>query len=169
MPEETQNFELMEPVSPEALVPDLGLWPWFAGAGVLALLIVVALVVFRKRKTAGPDIQAIRKAAFAEATAAFENIHPENARESAVLSSLVLRKYLSAAADDPALFETHEEFVARRDSLLTLTPEARATAEEGFTRLAALKYAPEIPAAEPARVVADSRALLETLHHGFAA
>jgi hypothetical protein len=67
------------------------------------------------------------------------------------------------------LFETHEEFVSRHDALLALTPEARAATETGFTRLAALKYAPEIPDAVPAEVVAESRALLETLHHGFAA
>lgn len=86
-----------------------------------------------------------------------------------MVSSLILRKYLSAAANDPALFETHEEFISRHDSLQALKPEARAAAEAGFTRLASLKYAPEIQEDAPAQVIADSRALLETLHQGFAA
>ena len=165
----TEGLELLEPASPEALVPDYGLWPWLAAA-LLVILLGIALWLFlRKRKPAGADLTAKRKAALAEARNALENLAPGTCREAAVMSSLILRKYLSAAAGDPALFETHEEFISRRDSLHALTPAARAAAEEGFTRLAALKYAPQIPDAEPRQVVADSRGLLTTLDRGFAA
>jgi len=41
-----------------------------------------------------------------------------------VLASLILREYLSSAAGDPALFETHEEFISRHDALQSLTPDA---------------------------------------------
>ena len=65
------------------------------------------------------------------------------------------------------MFETHEEFISRHDSLQALTAEARAAAEAAFTRLASLKYAEEIPDDDPAEVIADARKLLETLHQGF--
>lgn len=168
MSETNTGFKLMEPASPEALVPDYGLWPWFLAAGI-AILIGIAVMAYVKRRKVAGDPHAARNAAFAEATAALAGVIPDSARTAAVQSSLILRKYLSTAANDPALFETHEEFVSRHDALQALTADARAATETGFTRLAALKYAPEIPDAAPADVIADSRALLETLHHGFAA
>ena len=82
-------------------------------------------------------------------------------------TSLILRRYLSLAAEDPALFETHEEFIARNDALLSLSDAARAACATGFARLAACKYAPEVPAMAPATVVAEAHELLETLHRGF--
>jgi hypothetical protein len=111
----------------------------------------------------------MRKAAYAQAAAALEEIEAVPARDAAVRSSLILRKYLSAAAGDPALFETHQETISRHDALKGFSEEARATTGRGFARLAALKYAAEIPDAEASEVVAESRALLETLHHGFRA
>ncbi len=157
----------MEPASPEALMPEHGLWPWFLVAA--AVMVAVALLTHFTRRRKPFDSHAVRDAAFVEASTALAATTTDNARDAAVQSSLILRKYLASAAGDPALFETHEEFVSRHDALLALTPEARAATETGFTRLAALKYAPEIPDAVPAEVVAESRALLETLHHGFAA
>jgi hypothetical protein len=35
--------------------------------------------------------------------------------------------------------------------------------------MAAMKYAPEMPAAVAEDVIAEARVLLETLHHGFVA
>jgi hypothetical protein len=162
-------LELLEPPAPESLVPHHGLWPWLAAAALVVLAAIVLTIVLRKRKPAAADAGAMRAAAFAKAAAAFSGMAADSPREAAVLASLILREYLATAAGDPALFETHEEFIARRDSLQSLTPDARAAAETGFSRLAALKYAPETPAAESSQIVADSRALLETLHHGFAA
>jgi hypothetical protein len=168
MAAETTSFELKEPAPPDALVPSIGLWPWWVGGTLLVLLAILLLVVFRKRAVP-PDPAAARNAAFREAMAALAGASAPSAREAAVQGSLILRRYLSAAAADPALFETHEEFVARRDSLNALTEAAREAAAGGFSRLAALKYAPEIPDADPAGVLADSTRLLETLHGGFAA
>jgi hypothetical protein len=162
------QLELMEPASPEALVPTYELWPWLTAAAIVLILILILLwLLLKKRKPASTNLLALRYAAFNEAKTALENITPTNCRETAVLTSLILRKYLSTAANDPALFETHEEFISRQDSLQALTPETRSAVETGFTRLASLKYAPEIPSADPADVIADARKLLETLHQGF--
>ena len=165
----TAGLELMEPASPEALMPDSGLWFWLAIASMVVLAGILLLIYLRRRKPFAVNSGRIRKAAFAEALAALANTRTEDARDAAVQTSLILRKYLLAVAEDPALYETHEEFVLRGDALHALTPEARAAAEAGFTRLAAMKYAPGMPAAAAADVIAESRDLLETLHHGVAA
>jgi hypothetical protein len=106
--------------------------------------------------------------AFREADAGLAALAAPTARGAAVQVSLILRTYLSLAAHDPALFETHEEFIARSDSLKVLTAAAQTACREGFARLAALKYAPELPAADPAAVAVEARHLLTTLHRGFA-
>jgi hypothetical protein len=170
MNENTTGLELQDAASPEALLPDHGLWPTWATFVLLALVIAVALyLAFRKRKAVPEDPRRIREDAFRAAQAALSTIRIDDPRDAAVQCSLVLRKYLSIAAADPALFETHEEFIARRDALQALTDAARSAAESGFGRLAALKYGPEIPGTPAADVVAESRALLESLHHGFTA
>ncbi|MEO5716173.1 MAG: hypothetical protein ABIT37_22020 [Luteolibacter sp.] len=170
MKEKTSSFELLEPTRPEALVPDSWVEPWmmFTAAGLLVVFAAVFLIL-RKKKATAVDPLAARKAAYQEAGTALEKMKALQARDAAVQSSLILRKYLALAANDPALFETHEEFVSRHDSLKALNEDARRKSETGFTRLAALKYAAEIPDLKPSEVVNESRELLETLHHGFAA
>lgn len=165
----TTGIEWMEPASPEALLPDSGLWPWLAAAAIAVLVVSVVMIVLKKKKPSVTSHRALRNAAFAEAIAALAKTTTTDVRDAAVQSSLILRNYLSIATGDPALFETHEEFVARHDTLSALTTAARTAADDGFSRLAALKYAPGTPPAAPAEVIAESRALLETLHHGFAA
>lgn len=167
MNEKSGTFELMEPPSPEALVPDSWMEPWMIAVAVL-LVALLALLLLRKKKPAPFDPLAIRRAAYTEAAAALATIGAAvPAREAAVQGSLILRKYLSVAAADPALFETHEETLSRHDALNGFSEAARQAAERGFSRLAALKYAQQLPDVATVNVTADSRALLETLHHGF--
>jgi len=166
---EPKTLELLEPPSPETLLPDSSWWLWLVPAAIGVLLGIGVLIYLRKRKPVAAGIDKRREVAFAEAVAGISAVVADDVREAVVLCSLILRKYLSVAADDPALYETHEEFVSRHDSLLALTAEARAATEAGFSRLAAMKYAPEVPAVAAAEVIADARSLLETLHHGFAA
>lgn len=169
MNEKSGSFELLEPSPPEALVPDTWLESWMIAVAIVLVLVVLAFLICKKKRSAPLDPLAIRQAAHAEAVAALENITAGTARDAAIRSSLILRKYLSAAAGDPALFETHEETISRHDALKDFSEEARAAAGRGFTRLASLKYAAEVPDAAASEVAAGSRALLETLHHGFRA
>lgn len=168
MSETSRGLELNEPVSPEALIPDIGLWPWFAAAALLLVLLIAVMLLLKLRRTKG-DPLAARNAAFAEARSALETARPANPRDAAVQVSLILRRYLSIAAGDPALYETHEEFISRHDALAALTPETRAAAEAAFSQLAANKYAPEAPASDPADIIGQARVLLDNLHRGFAA
>ncbi len=163
------NFELLEPPSPDALIPDSPVETWMIVVAALVVLAIIALVVFRKKKAAVVDPLAIRITAYNEAKNALRNLHASGTRDAAVQCSLIVRKYLSTAAADPALFETHEETLARHGVLAGFTETARSAASAGFSRLAALKYAADVPDVATEEVIGKSTELLETLHGGFSA
>ena len=167
MAEENVSFELKEPAAPEQLLPRDLTGPLWLGIGLLVGVVAAFLLVRRLRRPAAGSAQSVRDLAFREALAGLAKLVAPTARGAAVQTSLILRTYLSLAARDPALFETHEEFIARSDSLKVLTEDAQTACRGGFARLAALKYAPEPPESDPAAVVAEARGLLETLHRGF--
>jgi hypothetical protein len=163
MQEKSSGLQLVEPPSPETLLPSHSLAWWWAAA-VLTTIALAALCVFIRRRRARHAAPDPRLAAYQEAATALADAAATDARDAAVRCSLILRRYLVTATGDPALFETHEEFVARHDSLASLTPDARTAVSDAFSRLAALKYSPHQPAADPAAILADARQLLETLH-----
>lgn len=162
------SFELREPTATEDLLPGDPA-PWIWGGMALAALALLTLLVRHFRKSRKPHPAAARNAAFRSALDQFAALNAPAARAAAVQSSLILRTYLSVAANDPALFETQEEFIARSDALTALTPSARDACHEGFSQLASLKYGPVSPTADASQVVKQARELLETLHRGFAA
>ena len=92
-----------------------------------------------------------------------------SARDAAVQSSLILRQYLAVAAGDPALFETHEEYLSRHQALQAFSEDARSAAGLGFSRLAAIKYSAATPELSTGQVITGALALLEVLRHGFKA
>jgi len=167
MEEKAPNLQLQEPVSPESLLPATDFTLLWIGLGLLVLLILIGLLVRMNKKPAAANPVARRRAAYLAAERSLEAVDEPNAREAAVRTSLVLRRFLSDATDDPSLFETHEEFISRQGALNQLTPSAREACAAGFARLAKLKYAPEIPSDEPAMVIAEARELLEILNGGF--
>ena len=169
MNETPAHFELMEPASPEALIPDAWLEPWMLALALLVAAILAALIIRHKRKPKPANPQALRDSAHATALAALAQSIPVHARDAAVQTSLILRGYLATVAADPALFETHEETISRHEAFNGFSQDANSAAKLGFSHLAALKYSPEIPDAEIASVIADARTLLETLHQGFKA
>ena len=169
MNEKSGNFELLEPLSPEALVPDSSVELWMIAVAVILTLVVLGFFLFRKKRQATLDPLAIRQAAYTEAALALAGIQSGQARETAIQSSLILRQFLSVAASDPALFETHEETISRHEAFKAFSEDARQTTAQGFTRLASLKYAAELSNVSATEVIAESRTLLETLHHGFQA
>jgi hypothetical protein len=167
--EEKLTFELRPPASPDALLSQNGPPLWLLIGGGLLLVAVIAVIVFWLRRKPAVDPSAIRREALRVADRALADAKPSGIREAATLASLVLRRYLATVAGDPALFETHEEFIARRDSLARLQDAARANIAEGFARLAALKYDRQPPTGDPAVVIDDARALLTTLDRALRA
>lgn len=171
MKEKAKTFELIEPTSPEVLIPHSPVEPWMiiVGSALLLIIVVLAIFYFRKKSKASTSQVAAREAAYAEATSALQAIGDVPAREAAVRASLIIRKYLSLAAGDPALFETHEEFLSRDKALSSFSDEAREATSSGFSTLAAMKYSAETPRTGTGEVVETSIRLLETLHQGFRA
>jgi len=168
MEAETSSLELKPPPSPDAYLPKPG-FPMLSailiGLGVLLLIVVV----MKWRKVAGkPSPTKLRRLAYESALRALNQAQAESGREAATVSSLVLRRYLATVSGDPALFETHEEFISRHDALTSLPEEARQAAVAGFDRLASLKYAKEPGREDAAPVIESSRSLLETLNRSFA-
>jgi hypothetical protein len=165
---ESNSFELMEPRSPESLVPDAWFEPWMVAVAAGALLILIGvLLLLNRRRPANVDPLAEREAAHAEAVTALAAIGGIPARDAAVQASLIVRKYLALAAGDPALYETQEETIARHHAFHAFSDEARAVAAAGFATLAGLKYTPGDAAIAADEVKAHARSLLEVLHHGF--
>ena len=169
MNDNADTLELRDVPIPEPLIPGYGLWVWWMAAGVVLIVAIMAWWLFRQLKRHAVDHVKIREQALKEAENAIAALKTNDPRDAAVQASLIVRKYLSLAARDPALFETHEEFIARHNSLAALGENARKAAGEGFAKLAALKYSPDQPSADASAVLTDTRQLLLTLHHGFAA
>lgn len=133
----------------------------------IVVLGLVALVIFLKKKRVAITPLSLRTVAHSEAAAALAQLGELAPREAAVQASLVLRKYLSTVAKDPALFETHEEYLVRHQALNKFSDEAREATRLGFARLAAMKYSPKSPDMDTPQVVSGSQYLLEILHHGM--
>ena len=174
-----ETLRMHEPPAPEALLP-ASPHPALWAAAALTILLLALLAWFATRpKTKAPNLAAERRAARDRAAAGLQALAqaapPPDARQAAVRASLELRRYLAVASGDPALFETHEEFITRQDSLACLDEAARAACSTGFARLAKLKYAPlETSAAgetlpTPTLLAEDCLSLLDTLHAGFRA
>ncbi|RYD34993.1 MAG: hypothetical protein EOP87_08165 [Verrucomicrobiaceae bacterium] len=167
MEEKAPNLQLQEPVLPESLVPAMDLtWLWIAIAAFV-LLTTVIILIGKRNKITRIDSLALRRAAYQAAVKSFGTATAADARDAAVQSSMILRRFLADAVGDPALFETHEEFITRRDSLEKLTPPAREAATATSATLARVKYAPEVPSDDPAVILAEGRQLLDVLNGGF--
>ena len=171
-----ETLRMHEAPPPEALLP-ASPHPALWAAAALAILLLALLAWFATRpKHKGPNLAAERRAARDRAAAGLQALAqaspPPDARQAAVRASLELRRYLAVASGDPALFETHEEFITRQDSLACLDETARSACSAAFARLAKLKYAPHEPASSqplptPAVLAEDCLSLLDTLHAGF--
>lgn len=163
--EETDNsFKLVESRDAINLVPrwEPQAWWYFAAAG--AILSLVLLVLFLMRKKVVTDPGRDKREAYAAAKAAFGKGAAADAREAAVTVSEILRRYLAGSLREPALFETHEEFISRHDALKDLPEDIRGSVAAFFAQLAGLKYAPVAQHADPAAIHAGGLQLLERIH-----
>lgn len=164
----SKKFQLMESSSVEALIPKAETpWLWITIGAVLLVALIIWLVRRHMKNANNPAN--IREAAFKDAIAALDAILHDDAHTAALEASMTLRKYLSITAEDPALFETHEEFVSRHDALQKIPQSTREETAAIFNRLVTLKYAPDTTNANAANIIDDSRQLLHSLHAALAA
>lgn len=160
------SLVLRDLVPAEPLLPDPSLpaWVWFALA--LATIVAVGALVFflrRAKKPVPEDPQRLRAEAYAAARKELDAPPLPGIQAAATRVSLVLRRYLATISRDPALFETHEEFIARHAALSGYPEEVRQATAEGFSHLARLKYGREANG-DPAALYSDAIQLLDRLH-----
>ncbi len=165
MEEKGNSLELVESRDAIELVPrwEPEAWWFFAASAVIAIAILAVLLMRRKKPSV--DLSKEKREAYAEAKAELVKIGGADLRETAIRVSVILRRYLSRSMNEPALFETHEEFVARHDGLKDLPDDVRSEVGGFFAKLAALKYAPDdIGSGDVQRINAGGAALLERIH-----
>ncbi|QTN34129.1 hypothetical protein HZ994_17995 [Akkermansiaceae bacterium] len=163
--EETRNsFELVESRDAIELVPrwEAQAWWFFAGGGLILAVVLTVVVLRRKKSVADPHRE--RREAYREAKEDFREAQGGGVRDAAIRVSVILRRYLARSLGEPSLYETHEEFISRHDALNSLPGDVRDEAAQFFGRLAALKYAPVPPDAEPAAIRDGGLELLERMH-----
>lgn len=109
-------------------------------AGIVVAIIIglVVLLIYRRRKKLPPPPGLLDNAL--AALGALEQDAPP-LRECSLRVSMILRTYLAGQTHDPALYETHEEFSRRMDSLATVPAACREQTRELLESLAEYKYA----------------------------
>lgn len=164
MEKDQNKFELVENRDAIDLVPTWELqWWWFAAAvAVIATIVLVVLLVRRKKIV--PDPARIEREAFERARKDLEKLEQEEV-EAPVQVSVILRRYLAESLGEPALFQTHEEFIGRHDALANFRDEVRTSIQEFFADLAAMKYAREgFETSQTDQLKNRSVELLERMH-----
>ncbi len=99
--------------------------------------LIVWLLLRRRRKLAPPP--SLLDNALVSLTALEEGT--PTLRECSLRVSMILRTYLAGQTHDPALYETHEEFSRRMDSLASVPAACREQTRELLEALAEYKYA----------------------------
>lgn len=117
------------------------LWlPLAWGCVLLTALVAVGVILWiRRSKRRAPQPPTPLEKALAALNTLEKSLPP--LRECGLQLSLILRHYLQGQAQDPALFETHEEFSQRLDSLSALPRECQYDMRYLLEQLADLKYA----------------------------
>lgn len=160
------DFRLMEPTLPEPSGP--GVASWIVGMLVLGVILVALIIWSRRRHSASHPLR-FKEAAYRDAITTLTQLSPADLRETAIQTSLIVRQFLAKVTNDPALYETHEEFITRQHSLQSLSPTTQAATKQLFDQLAEIKYAAEVPIRQASEIIADAKGLLATLHKEIAA
>ncbi|MBR5213019.1 MAG: hypothetical protein IKV92_02055 [Akkermansia sp.] len=132
--------ELEKGIPAEALESS-GISPWLLWGGSVGLILLIGLVVFliiRKKKTAPlpPSAEEIAM----QRLEALRTLQPD-LRACGLELSMILREYLAGKTEDPALYETHEEFSRRLDALSAIPRECQYATRMLLEKFVELKYA----------------------------
>lgn len=143
MADSKTKFELAESHDAMDLVPnwELEWWHIVLSGSVLILVIILGYLFLRKSKIQNPN-QA-KLLAYQDALSGLEKLDTSIGKENVIIVSLVLRQYLAKAMNEPALYETHEEFIGRHDAIKGLSEDLKLEITNYFSKLAAIKYGPD--------------------------
>lgn len=164
---EPTQYQLIDPESPEPMLPEFDWVSWLPWLGILLLLVALVALIIRKLTRPKPIPVNRAAEAYEKAVQSLSQCSPASAHQAAIDASLILRRYLADAIQDPALFETHEEFIARYHALSSLEEGTLQQLADTFTQLAALKYRLRDSDAEAASIIDQSRSLLKTINREF--
>ena len=159
------SFEIAESRDAINLVPtwDPQLWWDFAAVAVFAAIVLLVVLLLRRKPVV--DTSKEKREAYLEAKVALSGDAVTEPRESAIRVSMILRRYLARSMNEPALFETHEEFIARHDGLKDLPDDVKSEVGNFFSILAATKYAPDdIVSVDANSSQTEGAAILERIH-----
>lgn len=153
---------LDDPVTPEGYLSPEGLgsleWTLIIAGIILLAGLISWWIVMRKKPTTPPPTAAEK--ALAEVDE-LETYKP-SLKECALKLSLILRRYISGNTADPALYETHQEFNLRADSLSALPETLQNYTRQLLDYMAALKYEANTPQDEAIaqQIINDTKKLI---------
>lgn len=151
--------ELHDIADPAPYLPgiEVPLWFWIALATVLLAATSCLLFVILRRKPppAPPDLSFYGQSRHTLERLR-ESLGGRSLAEVATDASLIMRHYLEVTMQEPALYETHEEFLLRPDALEELPAGARQRLAPLLDQLARAKYTPSPHDEEAAHELVDS-------------
>lgn len=141
---ELPGDELHDIPDPVPLLPsdNMPWWMWTIIAIAVGGIVGLVLYRFLRRDALARADASVHFNEAHQALEALKHITELTLAEIATESSLILRHYLAAIAGEPALYETHEEFLLREDSLKNLPYGAQQRLAPVLDELAAAKYGP---------------------------
>jgi len=121
--------------------PPLWQSPWFWLLVITGILLMgFVLRKLTRQKTSQKKRQQLLDTATEALSALKAEIDSLQPQTSAVRISLIMRQYLEAAFDDPALFETDEELTLRPHALSQMQHNCRTAVIDHLHKLTQLKY-----------------------------
>ena len=124
--------------------------PWYLWA-IAALVLVAGIILItfllrgRAKPTTSADIEEMYGTSRKFLEGLLDKINDLPLSHIASDASFAVRGYLAACLSEPALFETHEEFLLREDALEQLPAGSRDRLNPLLEELATLKYSPSTP------------------------
>jgi hypothetical protein len=141
--------------------PSTPWWVWAIVVAMGAFIIIGTILWFRKNRAVKlkythldkvlKELQQLRK----------ETAHPPHV--IALRLSLIIRHYLATTFEDPALFETDEEFSLRESALKSLPTDSRLQITDYLHTLSQIKYAPRHTEINTSHLIDNAKTLITRL------
>ncbi len=141
-------------------------------AGLLLLLLMLAALYLTRKKSKEAPAPSAQEIAMAALQALAEDSKRLSSRpQLSIALSLILREYITHETQDPALFETHQEFSQRFDALSHLAIKSKRATHLLLEKLADYKYAGEyaLSLEESHQAIEETRALITRIEEERAA
>lgn len=135
-----KSIPVLEDGPPAEALEPTGISAWLLWGGIIGVLLAVTLAAYfiqraKRNRPQGPTAEEIAMQKLSE----LRNRHPDT-RTCSLELSLILREYLTGKMQDPALYETHEEFSQRLDALASIPAECQYSVRTLLEKSAELKY-----------------------------